>query len=99
VTQQGPKQIRIRLSVGSSTPCDSTANRKLYEGPMKAGDVLAVPFTEACACLEQTYDDFPDVGWGTSLLRCRPKVCTGIWCVPDPRVPLYFSVQSKRPPS
>ncbi len=99
VTQKGPKAVKIRLSVGSATPCDSTANRHVYTGPIKPGEQMVVPFTEACACLEQTYDDFPDVGWGSPLLRCRPKICHGAWCVPDARVPIYFDVQSKRPPT
>ncbi len=97
VIQHGPKTIKVRLSVGATTPCDSSANKQLYTGPMKPGEHLVWPFTEACACLEQTYDDFPEVGWSTPLLRCRPKTCIGQWCGPDYRYPISFDVYSKRP--
>jgi len=97
VYAHGPKQVKIRLSVGRSTPCDASSNRHLYTGPIKGGEELSIPFHEACACLEQTYDDFPDTGWGTPLLRCRPQVCINGFCFPDSSVPVHFEIHSKRP--
>jgi hypothetical protein len=97
VIAHGPKTIKVRLSVGRSTPCDASSNRQLYTGPMKPGEHLVWPFHEACACLEQTYDDFPDAGWGSPLLRCRPQFCIGGYCGPDTRFPIQFDVHSKRP--
>lgn len=97
VYAHGPKTVKIRLSVGRTTPCDSSSNRQIYTGTIKAGEQLDAPFHEACACLEQTYDDFPDTGWGTPLLRCRPQVCIGGFCGPDTRYPIHFDVHSKRP--
>ncbi len=97
VIAHGPKTIKVRLSVGRSQPCDASSNRQLYTGPMKAGEHLVWPFHEACACLEQTYDDFPETGWGASQLRCRPNYCIGSYCVPDTRFPIQFDISSKRP--
>lgn len=97
VYAHGPKKVKIRLSVGRSTPCDASSNRHLYTGPINAGEELSIPFHEACACLEQTYEDFPDTGWGTPLLRCRPQVCINGFCGPDVSVPIYFEIASKRP--
>jgi len=97
VIAHGPKTIKVRLSVGSSMPCDAMSNRQLYTGPMKPGEHLVWPFHEACACLEQTYDDFPETGWGAPLLRCRPKICYGQYCVPDTSFPVHFDIDSKRP--
>lgn len=97
VIAHGPKTIKVRLSVGRSTPCDAMSNRQLYTGPMKPGEHLVWPFHEECACLEQTYDDFPETGWGAPLLRCRPKICIGEYCGPDTRFPIQFDIDSKRP--
>jgi len=97
VVAHGPKTIKVRLSVGKSMPCDASSNRQLYTGPMKAGEQLVWPFHEACACLEQTYDDFPETGWGAPILRCRPNFCINGYCVPDTRFPIHFDIESKRP--
>ena len=97
VYAHGPKKVKIRLSVGRSTPCDASSNRQLYTGPINGGEELSIPFHEACACLEQTYEDFPDTGWGSPLLRCRPQVCINGFCGPDTSVPIYFEMHSKRP--
>ena len=97
VFQEGPKAIKVRLAVGKTAPCDSAANRQIYVGWMKAQEMLEVPFHEACACVEQTYDDFPEVGWSQPILRCRPNVCLNGICWPDTSVPVTITLHSKRP--
>lgn len=97
VYSHGPKTVKIRLSVGRSTPCDATSNRHLYTGPIKQGEELSIPFHEACACLQQTDEAFPDLGWGTPLLRCRPQICVNGFCRPDTSFPVHFEIHSKPP--
>ncbi len=97
VYQEGPKAIKVRLSVGKTSPCDSSSNRQIYLGWMQRQEMLEVPFTEACACVEHTYDDFPEVGWSQPILRCRPNVCLNGYCWPDSSIPVHITISSKRP--
>ena len=96
VTMTGPKSVRVRVAAGTAAPCDSSANTRLFEGKVKPnwGDTWWV--STACICVEQTYDDFPDVDWGPARIECRPMVMGPYGWVRS-NDPIFVSLTSTRP--
>lgn len=76
VSMVGPKAVRVRVAIGVSMPCDSSNNGKLFDGKVEPGWSQTWVASAACVCIEQTYESFPDVGWGDPFLACRPMVMT-----------------------
>jgi hypothetical protein len=68
----GPKAVRVRISAGTTLPCDSTANTPIFEGKVQPGWTATWMVSTSAVCIEQTYDNFPDVGWGDPWLAWRP---------------------------
>ena len=76
VTMTGPKAVRVRVAAGVTAPCDSSANTQIFEGKVAPGWGNTWLVSTACICVEQTYEDFPDVGWGEAHIECRPMTLT-----------------------
>lgn len=100
ITILGPSAVRLRIANGSTLPCDSGDDQMLVAGKFAPGDLVRTSTSEACVCVQQTYEPFPDVDWAEGSLVCRPQICT--WagrskrCVPaaDPTIRIW--VRSKR---
>ena len=97
ITLLGPGAVRVRVTVGTTSPCDSGDNRKLVDGKFAAGQVLRATVMGSCVCVQQTFEPFSEVDWSQSSVACRPQICRGRQCLParDPTIRLRLS--STRP--
>ncbi|MEO8903276.1 MAG: hypothetical protein ABI488_14160 [Polyangiaceae bacterium] len=101
LTMVGPDSVSVRVSGGTTLPCDSGDDRMLVQGKFNAGEVVRASTTAGCVCVQQTYQPFPDIDWTPAGVVCRPQACRGVGrtrrCVPakDPTIRLRF--QSQRP--
>jgi hypothetical protein len=64
VISVGPKAFRVRLRAVSTIPCDDPDNARLFEGLVQPGETLRLKSPRPLVCLQQTFDDWPDIGWG-----------------------------------
>jgi hypothetical protein len=64
----GPKTFRVRLAAGFVLPCDASSNTILFEGPISADSTIRITGPDGFVCVQQTYEDFPDVGWGLGFI-------------------------------
>jgi hypothetical protein len=100
ITMLGPGAVRLRVAKGSTLPCDSGDNQMLVEGKFAPGELVRTSTPEACVCVQQTYEPFPDIDWAEGALVCRPQICT--WagrskrCIPAADPTIRISVRSKR---
>jgi len=69
----GEQPIRARLSLGVTLPCDSSADVKIYEGPVKPGFSQTWMASSWCFCVEHTTESYPDTEWVDARIVCRPK--------------------------
>jgi hypothetical protein len=97
----GPKAIRIRIAEGTAYPCESSSNVQLFTGKIEPGATIDIASATECVCIDQTYEPFPDTGWGTSRFQCRPIICDhpgkGAKCKPDPDQTIRIEVRSTPP--
>ena len=68
IVSVGPKRFRVRIAAGQGLPCDSMANEKLFEGLLQPGDTVSLQSPNGVVCVQQTYEDWPDVGWSFGFL-------------------------------
>ena len=100
VTLLGPSAVRVRISRGSTMPCDSGDDRQLIAGKFAPGQVVRASTPDDCVCVQQTYEPFADVDWAAGSMICRPQICT--WagrskhCVPAPDHTIRIAIRSKR---
>jgi hypothetical protein len=73
--------VHVRVSEGTTTPCDASPNRVLFDGWMSADDIFRTKIGTETICVEHTWDDFPRSGWSAPGLAHRPKICRGKRCV------------------
>ncbi|GAC1394708.1 MAG: hypothetical protein NVSMB47_04050 [Polyangiales bacterium] len=95
----GPKRLRVRVASGNVAPCDSLADESIFSDTLKPGAVVERALTVGeCVCVEQTYEPFPDVGWGQARFQCRPVICHGSGkarlCRPDPDPTIRIDLSS-----
>jgi len=90
---QGEGRIRIEVASGNALPCDSSGNRRLYEGWIGGGETFNASTSDECVCVRHTTKRFPASGWSTPGFVCRPKVCRGRICrpAPDPTIRVTLS--------
>ena len=69
----GAKSIRARLSLGVGMPCDSSADVKIYDGPVDPGFSQTWMAASWCFCVEHTTESFPDTEWVDARIVCRPQ--------------------------
>jgi hypothetical protein len=100
ITFLGPGPVRLRVAQGVTFPCDSTNNRVLVDGKFNPGEVARTTTVDACVCVQQTFEPFPDEDWSQSGLACRPLNCTGAGrakrCVPALDPTIRLQIRSKR---
>jgi hypothetical protein len=98
VTMLGPGTVRIRVSEGSTTPCDSGDDRILVEGKFPAGAVIRTSATGTCVCVQQTFEPFVDEDWSVAGAACRAAACGGRGkpCVRNPDPTIRVRINSKR---
>ncbi|MBI2395191.1 MAG: hypothetical protein HYV09_36815 [Deltaproteobacteria bacterium] len=90
----GAEPVRVRVAVGTTRPCDSDANKPLFNGVVKPGAAVSIPSDAICVCWEQTYAPFTTTGWSTPTVQCRP--CSGLKkCIPRLDKPLRIVARSK----
>jgi hypothetical protein len=68
IASVGPKKFRVRVAAGSVIPCESSANTQLFEGPLEPGASVSFTSPQGLVCVQQTYEDFPEVGWNYGFL-------------------------------
>lgn len=84
ITNLDSGSVRVLVTEGVTTPCDSSTNRLLFSGELPARAV-AVASTEArCVCVTYTRADFPRSGWSPPGFACRPGRYHGRRWIPDP---------------
>jgi hypothetical protein len=100
VTLLGPSAVRVRVSRGSTMPCDSGDDRSIIAGKFEPGQVVKASTLDDCVCVQQTYEPFTDVDWAAGSIICRPQRCT--WagrskhCVPATDHTIRIAIRSKR---
>ncbi len=101
LTMAGPEAVSVRVARGTTLPCDSGDDRVLVRGKFNAGEVVRASTTDACVCIQQTYQPFPDVDWAPAGVVCRPQSCVGAGkakrCVPMKDPTIRLRIQSQRP--
>lgn len=84
ITMHGDGRVRLEVAAGNTTPCDSSTNTKLFDGPINGGQTIKFTRPEECACIRSTTKKFPNSGWSTPGLVCRKRDCRGRICRPSP---------------
>jgi hypothetical protein len=72
-----PSAVRVRIAAGTVRPCQSGANRMLFDGQVSPQHPLGLWSPEACVCEEHTSPAFPDSEWLPANIRCS---CRGRRC-------------------
>jgi hypothetical protein len=68
--------VRVRISEGTTAPCDSSDDKPLVSALVRPKKPpLVVPTEAVCVCWEQTYYPFTDLGWSPTHIACRPMAC------------------------
>ncbi len=67
----GSEPVGVRVAVGVTIPCDSSANEPLYRGTLKPG-TTELASSAVCVCTQQTYAPFVTTGWSPGTITCRP---------------------------
>lgn len=81
--------VRVRIAAGTAIPCDSTANVPLFEAMVRPGAPMAIRSDALCVCWQQTSPAFPNNGWSSPALQCRPRECVSRkTCLPSLTKPL-----------
>jgi hypothetical protein len=79
VTVVGKGQIRIVVSDGTSKPCDSSDNRKLFDGHAKAGERLDLRSLSGSVCVDHTFGSLRESQWaGASIWSGSGSVFSGV---------------------
>jgi hypothetical protein len=84
ITMSGEGRVRLEVSAGRATPCDSSANTPLFDGWIEGGKTFTATTTEECVCVRSTTKKFPNSGWTTPGLACRKRICRARVCRPAP---------------
>ncbi len=69
--------VRVRIAAGMVRPCQSSADRMLFDGQVAPQHPLGLWSPEACVCEEHTSSAFPDSEWPPASIRCG---CSGRGC-------------------
>ncbi len=62
--------VRVRVSEGPNSECDSSQNAMRYDGPIQSGQTLKVPIFGPCVCVSSTSTSFPDSEWSQGQRFC-----------------------------
>lgn len=84
ITMNGDARLRVQVSEGLTTPCDSSNNRALFDGRLSPGETFRTTIGSECICVRNTRSPFREVDWTTPGLVCRKRVCSGRVCRPAP---------------
>lgn len=84
ITMTGNARLRVQVSEGLTTPCDSSNNRALFDGHLNPGETFRAIIGTECICVSNTTSPFREVDWTTPGLVCRKRVCKGRVCRPAP---------------
>jgi hypothetical protein len=52
-------------------PCDSSADVKIYDGPVQSGFSQTWMASSGCFCEEHTTESFPETEWVDTRIVCR----------------------------
>ncbi|MGO9838887.1 MAG: hypothetical protein ACLP1X_32300 [Polyangiaceae bacterium] len=63
VSVVGHGEILVLVSDGSTKPCDSSDDRLLFKGPVKAGEHINAVSTTGAVCVDHTYGEFRQSQW------------------------------------
>jgi len=100
LTMLGPNAVSVRVAQGTTQPCDSGDNRMLVRGKFAPGAIVRATSPDACVCVQQTYDSFPDIDWAPGAIVCRPQICQGVGrarrCFPAPDPTIRIGIRSAR---
>jgi hypothetical protein len=67
VTVVGQGAIRLRLAAGRAAPCDSTANRMIFDGWVRVGSYVWTTSSDF-VCYEHTSGALREADWSTAQL-------------------------------
>jgi hypothetical protein len=97
VTLAGSERIGVRVSAGSTAPCNATGNALLTSTVLEPNQPLSIETSATCVCVEQTHAPYVTLGWTTGEVRCRPLHCDGKDCRMDLVAPFTVSLSSHAP--
>ncbi len=83
-----PARVRVQIAGGLAMPCDSSADRMLFDATLAPGETWQGITVDDCVCVRHTTSTFSNTDWTTPRLLCRPRVCRGRRCWPagDPTI-------------
>jgi hypothetical protein len=84
VTVNGDARIRVEISEGITMPCDSSNDRRLFDGTLGPGESFRTAIAGECICIRNTRPPFRETDWTTPGLACKKRVCRGKVCRPAP---------------
>lgn len=74
----GHGEIVLLVADGSTKPCDSSDNRVLFKGRVKAGDQIKLVSAAGAVCVDHTYGAFRQSQWaGPSIWSAGPRPLAG----------------------
>jgi hypothetical protein len=88
----GNEAVGLRLSSGTTIPCDSKDDVPIFEGVVKPG-TTDFESGAVCVCWQQTYAPFVATGWSAGSITCRPTTKKRI----DMTKPLVVALTSHEP--
>jgi hypothetical protein len=68
----GSEEIHAFVAAGTTTPCESDANKPLFRGVVKPNAPVTLASDAICVCWKQTFAPFKSVGWSSPRIQCRP---------------------------
>lgn len=70
----GTGAVRVRLAEGTTAPCDSSLNRRVFDGWVAANAPLTATVGSSCVCVEHTWGGFRESQWSPGRIVCnRPR--------------------------
>lgn len=73
----GSGRVRLRLAEGTTTPCEASTNRRVFNGWIDAGATLELSVAASCICVEHTWGTFRKSDWAPGQIVCsRPRTRT-----------------------
>jgi hypothetical protein len=93
----GAERIGVRVSAGSTAPCNATGNALLTTTTLEPNQPLALETSATCVCVEQTHAPNVTTGWTPGEVHCRPLHCEGKDCRMDLAAPFAVTLASHAP--
>ncbi len=96
VVVEGKERIGVRISAGTTAPCDASVNTPLFSGVLEPDVPRAFVTEAACVCFEQTFAPFTTTGFTGASIRCRPCL-GGKYCKISLTAPFTLALASRPP--